>query len=210
MIEPAEYLKLLIALLAIIDIPGNLPFFMQQTGSFNRSQRLTCAMVAAVATCAILLTFALVGELVLSTFGITIAAFKVLGGLVVLLIALDMLGLLREDEPARDIDRENANPVSIGVFPLAIPLFAGPGAITAVMVYGHEEFHSNHDVIMIAVIVSACVVLLAGLLLANTLNRLITPLVQIVLNRLLGMIVGALGVEFILEGFAEFFPALAN
>lgn len=208
MIDQAEYIKLLIALVAIIDIPGNIPIFLQQTGAFSPMARFITAVTAALATAVILITFALFGEVVLGSFGITIAAFKVLGGLVVLIIALDMLGLLREDEELENAKAPKHGPIVTGIFPLAVPLFAGPGAITAVMVYAHEEYHSDHNLIVLLVIISACVALGVGLALASSLARFIGPVTQVVMNRLLGMLVGALGVEFILEGLREFFPIL--
>jgi multiple antibiotic resistance protein len=206
MIEAAEYVKLLVALIAIIDIPGSIPIFLQQTGRLTSTERLLAALTAAVATCFILLVFAFLGEEVLSLFGITIAAFKVLGGIVVLLIALDLLGLLREEEAFSEAKPSRQSAIAIGIFPMALPLFAGPGAITAVIVYAHEDFHSNHNLIVVAIILSASALLAIGLATAGMLAKLIGPITQIVMNRVLGMVVGALGVEFILEGLAEFFP----
>ncbi len=152
------------------------------------------------------------GETLLASFGITIAAFKILGGLVVLLIALDMLGLLGKEDQSSDTAASDQGPVSIGIFPLAVPLFAGPGTITAVMVYAHEDFHlghADHDLIVAAVILSAASLLAVGLAFGGFLGRFIGALAQVVMNRLLGMLVGALGVEFILEGIVAFFPAIA-
>jgi multiple antibiotic resistance protein len=206
----SEYIKLLVALVAIIDIVGNIPIFLQQTGNFSSKERLATAAVASVTTFGILIVFALFGQIVLSSFGISIAAFKVLGGIVVLLIALDLLGMMRSDGTIGSGDPGFDNPFVVGVFPLAVPLFAGPGAITAVMVYAHESHHQAHTLLVMAVIASACIALLIGLSLASSLGLLIGPVSQIVMNRILGMVVGALGVEFILEGILEFFPFLTG
>jgi len=208
-IELAEYLKLFIALIAIIDIPGNIPVFLQQTQRLDFAARVIAAATAGIATGIILFAFAMYGDVILDAFGITISAFRILGGLVVLLIALDMLGLVRTSAVAADPDDPEANhPVAIGIFPMAVPLFAGPGAITAVMIYAHQEFHSDHDLIVTVLIVSAATAVAVGLSFASVLARWIGPTTQVVLNRLLGMIVGALGVEFILEGIQDFFPSL--
>ncbi len=91
---------------------------------------------------------------------------------------------------------------------MAVPLFAGPGAISTLMVYSHASFHSNHDLIMGALIIA--IVIIIGLLGAVILTYLISSLAQQVMNRLLGMVVGALGIEFVLEGLAKFFPALTT
>ncbi len=209
MFDLAEYLKFLVALIAIIDAPGVAPMYLQQTEGMSLAERLVAALTAAAATAGILLLFATYGEPILGVFGITIAAFKILGGIVILLIALEMLGL-RGEQPDEGAPRAApGNPVAVGVFPLATPLFAGPGAITTVMVYAHEDFRSDHDLIVAALILGASGVILVTLALAAALGGFITPRVQNVFNRLLGMLVGALGVEFILEGVAEFFPRLA-
>lgn len=197
-----EFIKLTIALVAIIDIPGNVPMYLQQTGPMSSGARRLTAVVAGVATAAVLLTFANFGEVILSTFGITIDAFRILGGIVVLLIALEMLGLIGDPEASYRTE-EDPNPVITGVFPLAVPLFAGPGAITAVMIYAHEaDISDTHDAHVSLIITVVSVLIVAGLLLASLLGHLIGPVTQTVLNRLLGMIVGALGVEFILQGLA--------
>lgn len=204
MINPAELLKLSVALLAIVDIPGNIPMFIQQTSKMPpRDKRLT-ALVAGIATATVLIAFAFFGEAILIQFGIMIDAFRILGGLVVLLIGLDLLGLLGSN--AIDYgDSENPNPVITGVFPMAVPLFAGPGAITVVMVYAHDADHPAHQFQMAGVILIVCALIVLGLLLAGAVSRLIGDVAQTILNRLLGMIVGALGVEFILEGIVGFF-----
>ncbi|MGH1419269.1 MAG: MarC family protein [Hyphomicrobiaceae bacterium] len=211
MIEFAQYLKLLVALLAIVDVVGNIPFFLQRTSHLSVSDRVVVAVTAGVATAVILFLFAMFGKSILQAFGISIAAFKLLGGLVILLIALQMLGLTAPAGGVSDEERSSGalHPVSIGMFPMAVPSFAGPGAISAVMVYAHEGFHSNHDLIVTLVIAAAAMVVVVGLSIASVLGQFIGPITQTVINRLLGIIVGALGVEFILDGIATFFPALA-
>lgn len=202
--DSAEYIKLLIALVAIVDVPGNIPMFLQQTRAMSGLGKAVAALTAGTATACILLLFAFFGQSLLDAFDITLPAFKILGGLVILLIALEMLGMRRP--AAESHGGTDANPVVVGIFPMAVPLFAGPGTISAVMVYSHEEFHSDHDLIVTLLILSVSALIVVGMLGAGALSRLISPLVQDVMNRLLGMIVGALGVEFILEGLSAFFP----
>lgn len=211
--DTAEYIKLLIALLAIIDIPGSIPMFLQQTAPLSGRERLVTSATAAIATAAILLFFAALGDAVLASFGISLAAFKVMGGLVVLLIALQLLGLTGQEHGGTARDSDPTNPVVLGIFPLAIPLFAGPGSITAVMVYastGQGTTDHSHLAVLVLVILSASTILGISLALAGMLSRIIGPTTQVVMNRLLGMIVGALGIEFILDGLAQYFPTLAG
>ena len=208
----AEYLHLFAVLIAMVNVPGNLPMFLERTQDSSPSERRTVAVTAALATGTVLLVFAFAGEGILGSLGISLAAFKVLGGVVILLIALDMLGFL--GERSADQGRTADNPVEVGIVPMAIPVFAGPGAISTVMVYTHKEADPSltpfsNDLMVAAVIVLVAAIILAGLIAASALSRFLTPLVQHVLSRVLGMVVGALAVEFILEGLAAFFPHLA-
>ena len=123
-----EYVKLLVALLALVDVPGNAPVFLQQTTHLKPSDRYLAAIVAGLATGFVLMAFAAFGETILVSFGISIASFKIMGGVVVLLFALHMLGLLGLSDPADTQSLSAGNPVSIGIVPMAAPLFAGPGA----------------------------------------------------------------------------------
>ncbi|MEM9762000.1 MAG: MarC family protein [Pseudomonadota bacterium] len=205
MLEWTELIKLTVALIAVVDIPGNVPMFLQQTGKMTGRDRRVTAAVAGVTTAVILIIFANAGETILAAFGISIDAFRVLGGIVVLLIALDMLGLTGSGEGGMAAE-EHPNPIVTGVFPMAVPLFAGPGAVTAVMIYAHNtDKHPHQDLVVSVIVLAISALIVIGLLLASMLSHVITPVAQAVLNRLLGMIVGALGVEFILEGLAGFF-----
>ncbi len=209
MVEWNEYVKLAIALMVVVDVPGNIPMFILQTQGMSTAEKRITALAAGVATAAVLFAFAFAGDYILSSFGITIEAFKILGGLVILLLALELLGLIGDKHGGLQSNAD-AHPITVGIFPMAVPLFAGPGAISTVMVYAHEEYHSNHDLILLALIGSVSLTIVVGLTAAAPLSRVIGPLTQRVLNRLLGIIVGALGIEFVLEGLAAFFPSLGQ
>jgi multiple antibiotic resistance protein len=209
MIYWSEYAKLLIALVAIVDVPGNLPMFLKQTEGFTQTERRLTAITAGVTTAAILLLFALMGETILYVFGITIEAFKIVGGLVILLMALEMLGLIGNRTDSYDTMGQN-HPISIGIFPMAVPLFAGPGAISAVVVYAHENFHSSHDLIVGSVIATVSLIIIVGLFAAAAVGRVLGPVTQSVISRLLGIIVATMGVEFMVEGMAAAFPNLVG
>jgi multiple antibiotic resistance protein len=209
MIEWNEYVKFLIALLVIVDVPGNLPIFLQQTEGFGQAERRVTALTAGLVTALVLLVFALLGPELLALFGITVEAFKIIGGLVILIMALEMMGLTGNGNvgPVRSV---SAPPIAVGIFPLAVPLFAGPGAISIVMVYAHKATHSNHDLIVGAVIATAALAIVVGLTAATAVSRFLGPITQSVINRLFGLIVGTMGVEFILEGAIATFPNLVG
>lgn len=198
----AEYVQFLIVLIAIVDVPGNIPVFLQQTGNMTNTERRLTALYSGVATFLVLVVFAFLGELVLKSFGISLADFQILGGIVILFFALEMLGLIRFASSGTDGKHMN-RPLQIAIFPLAIPLFAGPGAISVVLVYAHHDFQSSHDLIVAALVLGVSVAVAIGMLAASFLSHVIGPTVQLVLNRILGMLVGALGVEFIASGILE-------
>ena len=202
MINWPEYVQFLIVLIAIVDIPGNVPVFLQQTQDFTHKQRQAAAIFSGIATFFVLIFFAFAGEVILLTFGISLADFKVLGGIVVLLLALEMLGLL-DFSAAQAAAAAKRTPVTVAVFPMAVPLFAGPGSISAVLIYAHYDFVSNHDVFIAALLFGASCLVAAGMLTASLLSQVIGPTTQVVLNRVLGMLVGALGIEFISAGVRE-------
>jgi len=198
----AEYVQFLIVLVAIVDVPGNVPIFLQQTQEMSAGERRMTALLSGIATFFILLFFAFAGELVLVAFGISLADFKVLGGIVIVILALEMLGLITLSS-SQSTESNLKTPLSIAVFPLAIPLFAGPGAISMVLVYAHSDFISNYDVIVSALVLGVSVAVTVGMLAASFLSHIIGPTAQLVLNRVLGMLVGALGIEFIATGVRE-------
>jgi len=202
MFDWAEYLQFLIVLIAIIDVPGNIPVFLQQTTRMTNVERRLTAVYSGIATFLVLVVFAFLGELVLKSFGISLADFKILGGLVILFFSLEMLGLIKLSSAGTD-DCQMNRPLQIAIFPLAIPLFAGPGAISVVLVYAHHDFQSSHDLIVAALVLGVSVAVALGMLAASFLSYFIGPTVQLVMNRLLGMLVGALGIEFIATGVLE-------
>jgi multiple antibiotic resistance protein len=203
--EQGEFVKLTVALVAIVDVPGNVPIFLQQTAHMTARERALCAVSAGVATAAVLLVFTFAGAAILGTFAITLDAFRVVGGLVLVLIALQLLGLMGDGEPSFG-NADSASPVAVGVFPMAVPMLAGPGAIAAVMVSaGQAGAHEAHRLHVATAVLAVSAVIVAGLLVAGSMRRFIGPVTQNVLNRLLGIIVGALGTEFILEGVQGFY-----
>lgn len=205
---PSEYIQFLVALLAIVDIAGNVPIFIQQTDGFSRAWRQITAVTAGLATAAILLLFVVAGESILQAFGISIEAFKIVGGLVILLMALEMLGLIG-DPSAAPRNPASQHPVAVGIFPMAVPLLAGPGAISAVLVYAHHDHHPEHDMIVVGVVATVSILIALSLTLASFVGRWFGPVTQSVISRLLGIIVATMGVEFLIDGLGSAFPGLA-
>lgn len=191
-------------LFVIIDPIGLLPLFVALTQGMTAAQRRAIALRASLLAVGVLLLFGLLGEAVLSFVGISMPAFRIAGGVLLFLTALDMLferrTKRREDQAEEEEDRPDPS-----VFPLAVPLMAGPGAIASmILLTGQTEGDLAMTAatfgVMIAVIGIAFVLFLAG----TSLERAMGKTGINVVTRLLGMLLAALAVQFILDGLADF------
>lgn len=204
-----EYVKLLIGLFAVADPIGSLPVVLGMLE--NRSVRERRQIVAsAAATFALtLLVFTYTGALILDLFGITIAALKIAGGVMFLFYALEMMGLIRL--PASANLSAPGSPASIGVVPIGIPLLAGPGSISTVIIFA--DLHGGslaHTLLVSGVIVTAGVLILALYLTSAALGHRLSDATLSILNRVLGLLLAAIAVEFILDGIVAHFPAISS
>ena len=193
-----------VALFVIIDPIGLTPLFVALTQGMSAKARRKITIRAIGVAFFVLMLFALFGESVLGFVGISMPAFRVAGGILLFLTALDML-FQRRTKRREDQSEEEADDPS--VFPLAIPLIAGPGSITTIILIAGAA----PGPIGLA---SAGLVALAGLITvfiffstADGLEKLLGKTGIDVVTRLLGMLLAALSVQFILEGFLAFLPA---
>ncbi|GAB4302690.1 MAG: YchE family NAAT transporter [Thiohalomonadaceae bacterium] len=208
--EWAEYAKFFAGLLAIVNPVGAIPVFIGLTEGMTAHRRHHTALLSALAVGAVLLAALFTGEAILSFFGITIASFRVGGGILILLIAVSMMHARLS--PAKQTDEEAqdaAEKESVAVVPLAIPLLAGPGAISTIIVYTHRSSAPAHylmlgiEILLMALIVWT--VFRAAPLLSRRLGRTGIN----VLTRLMGLILAAIAVEFMANGLRQLLPGLA-
>lgn len=192
----------IVTLFVTIDPPGLAPLFLAVTAGMNRAERKQVALRASIIAFAVFVVFALAGTLILSLFGITLPAFRVAGGLLLFWIAFEMVFERRqerhENTAKRAITQDEIHGVS--VFPLAIPLMAGPGAISATILLS-GDFSSALDRAALIGILFAIVLLTYGVyLLAERVEGLLGATGRTVLTRLLGVILSALAVQFVADG----------
>jgi multiple antibiotic resistance protein len=197
----------------IIDPIGVVPLFMSLTPGMDAAQRRRTAVRAVIIATGILLTFTLLGQPILKYLGISLPAFRIAGGLLLLLLAVDMVVVkssgIRTTTPKEE--EEAAHRPDITVFPLAIPLIAGPGSITSVIL-----LHSQHEGDLLAQAVTAAVMIgvllmtLLGLLSSGRIMKLLGVTGVNVITRVFGIILSALAVSNIVEGLRGSFPALAG
>jgi multiple antibiotic resistance protein len=207
--EASVILKMVVSLFAVVNPLGSAPLYLSMTANFTPAERGRIANTAAI-TCAITLCIAAVaGEQVLNAFGISVGSFRVIGGLMFLLMAIDMLNV----RPSRlrhtpEEQMEAADRRQVAFVPLGIPMLAGPGAISTVLLYWNEQEAAAGKSAVIAVVLAiglACWAILRG---AAPIGRLLGTTGINILIRLMGLIVGALGVEYVVAGLKQMIPGL--
>ncbi len=190
------------AVLFIVDPIGVVPLFVAMTANDSPAKCRSTALRASVAAMAVLVFFALFGTVIFKVFGVTLAAFRVAGGLLLMLTALDML---RAQHPATKTSaaeaKEGAEQEDIAIVPLAMPLLAGPGAIATVMVlmaeYGGEWLGAGIVITCIAITFFITYLLLRS---ANLVKRVLKQTGIAILERVFGLILAAIAVQFVFEG----------
>jgi multiple antibiotic resistance protein len=193
-------------LFVVIDPIGLLPLFLVLTAGYDAASRRRIALRGMAIAAIILFAFALVGGELLALLGITLPAFRVAGGLMLLWIAFEMVFERRTDRRTRSAEeiarQEPADDIS--VFPLAIPLLSGPGAITSVMLLmGRHEgllLYQAAVLLVLAFVLALCVLIF---LLAGPIERLLGRTTTNVVSRLLGILLAALAVQYVLDGLAR-------
>jgi multiple antibiotic resistance protein len=186
-----------------IDPPGLAPIFLALTAGMTREQRVQVAWRAALVAFVVLIGFQLAGMAILSTLGITIHAFRVAGGLLLFYIAFEMVFEKRRErkEQSSEIVVTRDHIANIAVFPLAIPLTAGPGAISATVLLSTQMGDTLVAKLLLASIVAGVVALvLASFALADRLDKYLGQTGRTILSRLLGLLLAALAVQFVADG----------
>lgn len=200
-----------VTLFVTIDPIGLAPLFLAVTGGMDRASRKRVAARATVIGLVILVLFAVAGAAILSTFGITIHAFRIAGGLLLFWIAFEMIFEKRQDRHEKSAERvvKSHEIHSISVFPLAIPLIAGPGAISATILLSHQFGSIVDRAKLIAIIATIIALTFVVFYLAERVDRFIGVTGRMVLTRLLGVILAALAVQFVADGIFALISAQA-
>lgn len=191
-----------VTLLVTIDPIGLAPLFLAVTNGMDGAQRRETGTRAIIIAFAILVVFAILGAVILSLFGVTLAAFRVAGGLLLFWIAFEMIFEKRqerhENTTKRAITVDQAR--SLAVFPLSIPLIAGPGAISAVILLSGEFSAPAERGVLIAIIAAILASVWLVFTAAHRIDGMLGETGRSVLTRLLGVILSALAVQFVADG----------
>ena len=203
----------LVTLLVTLDPPALAPIFVSLTRGMDAAQRRRVAVRATLIAFGILAFFGLGGEVLLRLLGVGIPAFRISGGLLLFWIAFEMVFERRNDrkQHTADVATTEDQIRNVAAFPLAIPLMAGPGAITAVILLagraGGAPVYLATLIAMIAFGAAAC---LAVFLAADRVSRLLGVTGNVVLSRLLGVILAGLAVQFVVNGIESLVPPRAG
>lgn len=202
-----DFLKTaLVTLLVTLDPPGLAPLFIGLTLGMTKAAKREVALRASVIAFVILAAFALGGRFVLGALGVTIPAFRIAGGLLLFYIAFDMLFALKAERRSEIVTDAMAidHIRNVAAFPLAIPLMAGPGSITATMLLADRASGDWLTLAgLLAIVALAMAVSLVALLAAERLSGLLGATGRVVLTRMLGVVLAALAVQFAIDGAAQ-------
>jgi multiple antibiotic resistance protein len=197
-------ITILIPLVIIMDPLGNLPIFLLFTRQNSLSERRKVAVIASMTACFILIFFGLTGDFVLRFFGISLPAFQIAGGFIFFIYALQMLHLIpsgiktSSEEKQEGVEKENA-----ALVPLATPLLAGPGAITAVLFWREAPGHPVDTVLLFVAIIVACFVVYSVFHFGLRINRVLGVGGIRVVTRLTGLLLAVIAVQFMVNGFQQ-------
>ena len=200
------FLSAFVTLFVVIDPPGCAPIYAGLTKGANAAQRRNMALRACAIAAAILLVFALFGVDLLAALHIELDSFRIAGGLMLFWIAWEMVfekRTQRREERAEKIAAQHANTPEVedvSVFPLAMPMLAGPGAIAAIMLLMQEAPGLEGSLVVLGALLSVLVLTALALVAAGPLMRLFGDRVEAVVTRLLGVLLAALAAQYVIDG----------
>ncbi|MGD9947212.1 MAG: YchE family NAAT transporter [Desulfobulbus sp.] len=206
-----EYFKFFVALVAVVNPVGAVPVFINLTANQEIKERNTTGNVAALSVGIILLAVLFTGEAILRFFGISVGSFRVGGGILVLLMAISMLNAKMSNiRQTKEEELDSAVRESVAVVPLATPLLAGPGAISTVILHAQRHDSSLHYLYLSLAIMALAGVTALLMRLAPHISQWLGKTGINIVTRLMGLVMAAMGVEFIAHGLKQLFPILVQ
>lgn len=201
------FVSSLITFFVVIDPPGCAPIYAGLTTGASNVQRRSMAIRAVGIATAILLVFALFGQALLKALGISLDSFRIAGGIMLFLIALEMVfekrTQRREDRAQKIIETHEVEDVS--TFPMAMPMIAGPGSIASVMLLMSQVGDWSARAVVLGALASILLLTLLALLAAGPLMKLLGARIEAVITRLLGVLLAALAAQFVIDGLRASF-----
>ena len=207
-----------IAILAIINPVGNIPVFIDQVRNDSKIVQKDIAMLLSLIIFVIMLIFFLTGESLLKIFGITIPAFRIAGGILILLIGLrtingrknfDTSDFVAEPEEKSTFKQAKKRVASL-VVPLAIPIFVGPGVATTVILYSQQISGVTNTIAAVIAMFLVSSIVASFLLISNWFSRIFGKNFMDIISRTMGLILCAIAIQFMIEGINQLLPGVIN
>lgn len=201
------FVSAFITFFVVIDPPGCAPIYASLTNGATAQQRRSMAIRASFIAAAILFVFALFGEDLLGALHIELDSFRIAGGIMLFLIALDMVfekRTQRREERAQKII-ETPEIEDVSVFPMAMPMIAGPGSIASVMLLMSQNEGLDRSLVVLGALGSVLLLTLIALVAAGPIMRAVGQKTEAVITRLLGVLLGALAAQFVIDGLRASF-----
>ena len=196
------FVSAFVTFFVVIDPPGCAPIFAGLTKDHPAAQTRAMAFRSVAIAAGILLFFGLLGEGLLRALGISLAAFRVAGGIMLFLIAIDMVferRTERRETRASNVDSEHED---ISVFPMAIPMIAGPGSIASVMLLSARSNGLEQSLVVMGALAAILLLTLVALLAARRMMQFLGAKLEAMVTRLLGVILAALAAQFVIDGIS--------
>ena len=201
------FVSAFITFFVVIDPPGCAPIYASLTKGASAQQRRSMAIRASFIAAAILFVFALFGEDLLGALHIELNSFRIAGGIMLFLIAIDMVfekRTERREERAQKII-ETPEIEDVSVFPMAMPMIAGPGSIASVMLLMSQNEGMDRSLVVLGALAAVLLLTLIALLAAGPIMRVLGAKAEAVITRLLGVLLGALAAQFVIDGLCASF-----
>jgi multiple antibiotic resistance protein len=201
------FISALATFFVVIDPPGCAPIFASLTAGAEAAHRRTMAIRSVLVATTILLIFAIFGEDLLRSLGISLEAFRIAGGIMLFLIALEMVFEKRTERRESRAEDIKARPEQedISIFPMAIPMIAGPGSIASVMLLMARSNGIEESLTVLGALAIILVLTLIMLLLAGPMMKLLGHRIEAMITRILGVLLAALAAQFVIDGLKASF-----
>ena len=205
------FISAFVTLFVVIDPPGCAPIYASLTTGASAQQRRSMAIRATMIAGLILVFFAMFGEALLGFLHIDLDRFRIAGGIMLFIIAIDMVFEKRTERREQRAEKVMATPEieDVSVFPMAMPMLAGPGSIASVMLLVSQNNGLDRAFVIFGALLLVLLLTLAALLSAGPLMRLIGNKGEAVITRLLGVLLAALAAQFVIDGLKASFPSLS-
>ena len=202
------FVSAFVTFLVVIDPPGCAPIFASLTAGTSPEHRRATAFRSVGIAAGILLFFGLLGQQLLTALGVSLTAFRIAGGILLFLIAIDMVFEKRTERREKRAEAFEKTPEveDVSVFPMAMPMIAGPGSIASAMLWVSRAETPLFVATVLAAITTVMLITVVTLLAAGPLMRLIGDKVESAITRILGVILAALAAQFVIDGLKQSFP----